>query len=121
MKTKFEKKGDTIIVNLEGHVDHESTEPLKNNLSKLIQKQSSSQTDSIPKKVVFNLENLEFVGSSGISSLFQTLKEFSTRAELKPKYCNVGSEYKRIIKAFDEEQIFEIFDNEEKAKKSFDC
>jgi anti-anti-sigma regulatory factor len=59
-------------------------------------------------QIIFNLENLEFVGSSGISSFVQALKEFNLQAPSRPIYCNVKSEFKRIIKAFDEEAIFDI-------------
>ncbi len=58
--------------------------------------------------ILINLENLEFVGSSGISSFVQALKEFNLSAPSRPTYCNVKSEFKRIIRAFDEESLFEI-------------
>lgn len=117
MKTRIKKVGDTTIVEMAGKLNFEIQEPLRQDLSKLI---SSTKTDSIPTKIIFNFENLEFVGSSGISSFVQTLKDFNSRATVRPRYCNVKSEFRRIIKAFDEGQEFEFFDNEERARKSFD-
>lgn len=117
MKTNIKKVGDTMVVSVDGTLDFEMQEPLKKDLGKLIQR---AQTDSVPKKIIFNFENLEFVGSSGISNFVQTLKDFNQRAPMKPRYCNVKSEFKRIIKAFDESDAFEIYDNEERARKSFD-
>ncbi len=118
MKTKIKKSGDTIIVSMDGKLDFETHVPLREDLSKLMN--PISQTDSTPKKIIFNLENLEFVGSSGISSFVQTLKEFNANSPTKPRYCHVKSEFQKIIKAFDETDLFEIYENEDRAQKSFD-
>jgi anti-anti-sigma factor len=117
MKTEIKKKGDTFVVTMDGQLDFGTHVPLREDLAKLFR---ASKEDVIPKKIIFNLEKLEFVGSSGISSFVQTLKDFTTGAQTKPRYCNVKSEFRRIIKAFDEEEIFEFFDNEDRARKSFD-
>ena len=117
MKTQIKKKGDTVVVTMDGHLDFETHLPLRENLSKII---DNSKTDSVPKKIIFNLEKLEFVGSSGISSFVQTLKDFNSSSPTRPKYCNVKSEFQRIIKAFDEENAFDFYENEERAKKSPD-
>lgn len=117
MKTQIKKNGDVVVVEMNGRLDFETNGPLREELSKLIQ---PNRTDSAPKKIIFNMEKLEFVGSSGISSFVQTLKEFNATSPSKPRYCNVKSEFKRVIKAFDEEQLFEFHENEERAKKSFD-
>ncbi len=116
MKTEIKKNGDTIIVKMNGRLDFETYLPLRENLSKLVQ----HTPDTIsPAKIIFNLEKLEFVGSSGISSFVQTLKEFNANSPTKPRYCHVKSEFKKIIKAFDEADLFEIYDTEDRARKSF--
>lgn len=120
MKTQIKKDGDTVVVSIDGKIDHETQVPLKDELQKLSRQAARpNKTDTVATKVIFNLKNLEFVGSSGISNLVQTLKDFNTRAEIKPRYCHVRSEFQKIIKAFDEEQGFEIFDTEERARSSF--
>ena len=117
MKTQIKRQGDTIIVHMDGTLDFEAHVPLREDLGKLIR---STKTDTVAKKIIFNFENLEFVGSSGISSFVQTLKDFNTVSPSKPAYCNVKSEFKRVIKAFDEQDQFEFFDNEERAKQHLD-
>ena len=117
MKTDIKRSGDSIVVTMEGKLNYEMQDPFKEDLADLI---TDAKTDSVPKKIIFNFEKLEFVGSSGISSFVQTLKDFSARAPMRPRYCHVKSEFKRIIKAFDEADIFEFFDNEDRARKSFD-
>jgi anti-anti-sigma factor len=117
MKTHIKKNGDTIIVTMDGLLDFGTHVPLREDLTKLM---GQTQSDSVPKKIIFNLENLEFVGSSGISSFVQTLKEFNANSPTRPRYCNVKSEFKKIIKAFDETELFEFFEDEDWARKSFD-
>ena len=117
MKTQIKKQGDAIIVTMDGKLDFDTYVPLREDLSRLIR---HAQTDTTPRKIIFNLEKLEFVGSSGISSFVQTLKEFNTSAPVRPKYCNVKSEFRRVIKAFDETDLFEFYENEERARKSYD-
>jgi anti-anti-sigma factor len=111
MKTQIKKNGNTIIVSVDGRIDYETQE----NLRSIIKK-----TDRIPHKIIFNFENLEFVGSSGISNFVQTLKDFSSHAPVKPRFCSVGSEFQCVIKAFDEEEVFEFYDTEERAIRSYD-
>ena len=106
-----------MVVTMDGKLDYETQEPLKQDLLRLV---NNAKTDSTPTKIIFNLENLDFVGSSGISAFIQTLKDFGNRASMKPRFCNVKSEFRKVMKAFDEEEAFEFFDNEDRARKSFD-
>lgn len=130
MRTDTKKVGDTIIVTLEGTMDFETAIPLREELNRVLRSARRSATsgkdapagasareyptDAV--KIVFDLEGLEFVGSSGISSFVQALKEFNAAAPSRPIYCNVKSEFKRIIRAFDEGEQFDI----EEGKRLFD-
>ena len=118
MKTHIKKNGDTMVVSMDGKLDFELQEPLKQHLKKV--SENAAKSDIVPTKIIFNLEGLEFVGSSGISTFVQTLKEFNQRSPSKPVYCNVKSEFRRVMKAFDEEGTFDFYENEERAKKSYD-
>ena len=105
MKTSIKKNKETIVVDMQGRLDYETNLPLRDNLFRLIQE---TKTDTVPKKIILNLEKLEFVGSSGISAFVQMLKDFNASAPTKPLYCNVKSEFQKIIRAFDEEKQFEF-------------
>ena len=117
MRTLIKKDGDTIIVSMEGFLDFENQISLRDNLLNLA---NQTRKNDSQKRIIFNLENLEFVGSSGISAFIQTLKEFNATATSIPRYCHVRSEFQKLIRAFDEEEIFEFFENEDHARDSFD-
>lgn len=116
MKTQIKKIGDAIVVTIDGRLDFETAVPLRENLNALMRK---THTDSV-SKIVFNFEKLEFVGSSGISSFVQALKEFNANAPTKPRYCNVKSEFRRVFKAFDDSDLFDFYDSEERALRTLD-
>ncbi len=115
MKTSIRRDdaGGVVIVTLEGHLDFETTDTFRESLMRL-------ETQSAKSRVIFDLGNLQFVGSSGISAFVQTLRDFNSRASTKPRYTNVKSEFKKIISAFDDNGSFEFWDNTERALKSFD-
>ena len=117
IKTSVKRQGDTVVVSMDGKMDFEIQDEIRSSLAKIV---APNKTDETPKKIIMNLEKLEFVGSSGISTFVQTLKELGKEADLPPRYCGVKNEFKRMMRAFDEEQSFQFFDNEDRARKSYD-
>jgi anti-anti-sigma factor len=117
MKTSVKRQGDTVIVSMDGKMDFEIQDEIKSSLAKIV---APNKRDEAPKRIIMNLEKLEFVGASGISTFVQTLKDIGKEAAEPPRYCGVKSEFKRMMRAFDEEQSFQFFDNEERARKSYD-
>jgi anti-anti-sigma factor len=110
MKSRIKKMGDnTVVVFLDGKIDYETQEPFRQSLHDLI---GNELTDTIPKKVLFDFQGVELVGSSGITSLIHIMKEFGNRAGIRPQIIHVGSEFQKIIKAFDEEVVFDLFEGD---------
>lgn len=105
MKAQIKKVGDTIVVAVDGKIDYETQEPFKESLKRIA---NSAKTDATPTKVIFNMENLEFVGSSGITQFIQTLKDFGARTDQKARILKASSEFKKVMRAYDEEQTFEF-------------
>ncbi len=137
MKTQIRQEGETLIVTVQGKLDYEGQIPFREKLNALLTSEVPTpkttvvpsyenrfanrrghriaSTDETPKRphyseVVINLENLEFVGSCGISQFIQTLKEFNSRSDIRPKYLHVRNEFKRMIRAFDEAAGFDFQD-----------
>lgn len=112
MKSQIKKVGESIVVQIDGKLDYETQDSFKESLRELAsKKKSSSKTDSVPTEIIFNMEKLEFVGSSGITQYIQTLKEFAQRTDQKAKILNASSEFKKVMKAFDENEVFEFDDS----------
>lgn len=108
MKAIVEQEGDVFVVRLSGFLDYESLDPFR--LS-CLQYFSS-------KKVIFNLKNLSFVGSSGITPFVETMTELKGLNRDGFKFCEVGSEFRRVFAASPVSDI-EIYDSEQSARLAF--
>lgn len=108
MQAKIRKDGDITVVELKGRLDFETAEPFRETCADIL---SNS-------KVVFNLAELSFVGSSGIGAFVNTLRDFTKASPVPPKFCNVKSEFRKVFKATDE-VTFQVFDDEQTAVVSF--
>lgn len=109
MKARIKNNVDSIVLYLDGKVDYETQDDICLFINKTIEK---NKKDEAPKKIVMNLQNLEFVGSSGITQFVQSLKQIHTDTDVTPKYCGVRSEFQKIMKAFDAENEFDFYDDE---------
>lgn len=108
MKAYVRKNENNVyIIDLKGKVDFASAEPFRetciNNLTQ--------------KNIVFNLKGLDFVGSDGLSSFMDTLKELKKHSSLK--FCCVGSEFMRFFNTYKETKDLVIYEDEQSAKNSF--
>ncbi len=101
-----------IVLELEGHLDFETSHQFKETCLNLMKKLSTNQ-------MVFNLAKLKFVGSCGINQFVKVLKEFNNRKD-RPKFYGVSSEFTRILRALQAKRNpFEICENETDAIESF--
>ena len=115
MKARIKNNENSIIISLDGKIDYETQDGVCDFINKTIEK---NKKDQAAKKVVVNLSSLEFVGSSGITQFVQSLKQIHHETDVTPKYCGVRSEFQKIIKAFDEGNEFDFFDDESLSKKN---
>lgn len=113
MNMRSRQEGVTVILELEGLLDFETTVQFKNYCHSLLKKTGS-------QRVVFNMDRLKFVGSSGINQFIRILKEFNTYQE-KPRYCKLAIEFLRVFRAYETARNpFEIHEDEATAILSFD-
>jgi anti-anti-sigma factor len=110
MEAKVLKVKDVTVVNLKGFIDVETAVPFKNACLKTFAKAG--------QKVVFNLEQLQFVGSNGIIPFVESLNDICDQETINVKFCSVGSEFKKVFQASPLRDI-EIFNDEEGAVSSF--
>lgn len=110
MEAKVLKFKDVTIVNLKGFIDVETAIPFRDACIKSFA--------AAGQKVIFNLENLQFVGSNGIIPFVESLNDICDHEAIEVKFCRVGSEFKKVFQATPLRDI-EIFSDEKEAIQSF--
>jgi len=70
------------------------------------------------RKLIFDLKELNFVGSHGIADFVSTLEELSNSEDTKIKFSGVSSEFKKIFLASSIKNL-EFHDCVERAVQSF--
>lgn len=100
---------DILIVTLSGTLD----------FNKAYEFKRKSFRHFLQNKVVFSLKDLNFVGSTGMSSFVETLAELSQKNPNGLRVCDVGLEYKRLLEPYFSDK-FQLCLNLEEAKQSAD-
>lgn len=114
MILRAKKDGNVLVFELEGHLDFETTQQFEETAQSMIEKSEA------PPRVVFNLERLKFVGSSGINQFIKVMKDFNAN-DNKPRFCNLSSEFVKMFRAYQTSRNpFEIHETEPEARAAFD-
>lgn len=108
MEAWIEREGDVVVVHLKGRVDYESTGPFRNHCVRHLSHE----------KVVFNLEQLTFVGSIGITDFVQTMTHLTQTNAARVKFAGVGNEFRRVFEASEMRQL-EIYESTDRALLAF--
>lgn len=104
------KKGDIVIVSLAGRLDAYGANDVEKKLDLFI--------DSGQVKLVINLENLEYISSSGLRVFLAALKKVR-KQQGDMKLADLKPFIKEIFDIAGFTQLFNILDNEEAAVNSF--
>jgi anti-anti-sigma factor len=110
LRASLVNQGEVTVIALEGKLDFENQDILRESIVKLTNQ---------GKRVVVDMEGLNFVGSSGITHFIRSLYEFQERGLAVPHLCNVKSEFRKIISAYDVNREFAIHDSREAAVTGF--
>ena len=108
MKARISQNGDVMVVHVSGHIDYETVSPFR----------ETCMTQFRKRKVVFNLENLSFVGSSGITQFVQTLQDLAEASPDGLKVCQASSEFRKVLTSNDIRGL-QIFEEQFQAEQSF--
>lgn len=111
MKASIIHKRGVSVVLFDGHLSFIHAKQLREQLE-------SFYVNKKNKKIIFNLKNLEFIGSSGIKPFIQIFKRLNKR-RTKPRLCGLSPEYQRLFRAFEGRKRFHIFENEGEAIQSY--
>lgn len=108
MKAQILREGDITIVTLQGYLDFETTEPFRRTCFQKL----------IGQSVIFDLRGLSFVGSSGLTSFIEVLREFKSKSAQPIKFCGLSQEFRRLFWA-SEMSGLEIYEDSPTAYASF--
>lgn len=108
MEARFEKSEDVVIVHLKGRIRYESVDPFRVACMNYLKNE----------KVIFDLKDLNFVGSQGLGSFVQTMEELASQNERQLKFCSVSSEFQKIFQNSKVSDI-QILDDAPQAQLAF--
>lgn len=108
MDAKVENRDGIFVVSLSGQMDFESADSLK---AQCLEK-------FVEKKIIFNLRELSFVGSSGITPFLELLSQLSKSNGARFKICSVGTEFMRLFESSPVDGI-EIYRDITDAERAF--
>ena len=110
LRASVSNQNDITVIALEGKLDYENQEILRESILDFMKQ---------GKKVVLDMEGLNFIGSSGITHFIRSLYEFQERGLSTPRLCNLKSEFRKIIAAYDNGGEFSIHSSREDAMSDF--
>ena len=91
MKAKLSVKEDVVVVNLSGRINMEYTD--------LFREACFNEIGKRGNKIIFNLQELSFVGSNGIMPFVNALTDLANKEEKQISFCGVGKKKKKIFAA----------------------
>jgi len=113
VKATVENKRGITVIHLEGEIEYVHSNLLEQKIDELYASKRN-------EKLIFNLEGLQFVGSTGIKPFIQMLKRLNQKKGMKPRFVGLPPEYERLFKAYEtKKKPFSIFDSEQSALKSY--
>lgn len=110
LRASLSNHQDVTVIALEGKLDYENQEVLKENILALMKQ---------GKRIVIDMQGLSFIGSSGITHFIRSLYEFQDAGHAQPRLCNLKSEFRKIIAAYDNNGEFSIHASREDAIGDF--
>lgn len=109
MQTAILESGDVKVVKLSGRLDVQFAAPFR----------KACMDRLAREKVVFELHELSFVGSSGIQSFFQTLEELHRLCPQGVRVVGLGVDFRRIIDLYPGMMSVPVLENLPAALGSF--
>lgn len=87
MKADLRKNGDVFVVSIEGKLEIENTQPFRDAcVGKLM-----------GQKIVFNMEQANFVGSTGLQPFLDAITQIDKKNAFGLKIVGVKPEFRRVI------------------------
>jgi anti-sigma B factor antagonist len=108
---KLKKIDNIIIIYLAGRLDVQFSLNIEREIYQLIQNEKNYH-------LLLNLEDVKYMSSSGIRIFVSTMRILKENNK-KLKLCNLSDSVKKIFEVVELLDMFEVFESEEAAIKSF--
>ena len=108
MEASYQKRGEVVVVELKGRLNFEMSGAFRRTCIERL----------LSEKVVFDLRNLNFVGSLGLKDFVDTLDHMVQHSRLGIRFSGVSSEFRRLFEASGISTLT-MFENTDKAVQSF--
>ena len=110
MEIQKRMEGDIAVLNLEGRLDLTSASSLKDASREILENDS--------KKMILNLNKVDFINSSGLGALVSILKDVRN-SQGSMRLTNLAPYVKEIFDITQLTNIFDIFPDEKQALSSY--
>lgn len=87
MKADLQKRGDVFVISIAGKLEIEQTQPFR----------TACVDKLIGQKIVFNMEQANFVGSTGLQPFLDTISQIDQKNTFGLKIVGVKAEFRRVI------------------------
>jgi anti-anti-sigma factor len=87
METSVRRQGEWTVVKVAGRIQLEKTQAFRDACLKSLKKQ----------KVIFELDRLQFVGSTGMTEFFECLLDIKNMAGCGVKIVGLSSDFRRFV------------------------
>ncbi len=111
MDLQTKREGDVIVIYLKGRLDVHLSADIEKEINRIIK-------DEPQVHLLLNLAEVEYMSSSGLRIFVSTMRILK-ESQRKLKLCNMNNAVKKIFEVVELMDMFEIYDSEEEALKSF--
>jgi len=111
MNLNTKKVDNVMVVYLSGRLDVHLSAEIEKEINSLIQNEPSAH-------LLMNLSDVEYMSSSGLRIFVSTMRILKEQKR-HLKLCNMNSAVKKIFEVVELMDMFDIYDTEEEALKSF--
>jgi len=111
MDLKTKKEGNVVVAYLFGRLDVHLSADAEKEINKIIKEEPTSH-------LLLNLKDVEYMSSSGLRIFVSTMRILKD-SQRKLKLCNINSAVKKIFEVVELMDMFDIYESEEEALKSF--
>lgn len=108
MEAKVKSQGEVTIITIQGTLEIEKTQPFR----------EACMKHFLNKKVVFNMEGTNFVGSTGLQAFLETIRTITEENQHGLKVVGIKAEFRRIFQNL-EYQKLQIHESEVAALAAF--